>query len=165
MMCVNSDIVQRLNQFKHGSRTNIAKRVMTNRDAIALILAMSGPMSLKNIRDTMMTWRQGQANYEYVLERRYVVTANRVRQKVRKVLLRPTMSFSAYFSFHNSFSQTGKVFDAAPLNVCHSVGYWTPGGWVTHVRFKRTPYWFRLSRGHYAVTAGGLKRLCEVGLM
>lgn len=175
MTCVSSIVVQRLNQFTHGSRTNVHKRIMTNRDAIALVLALNGPMSLKDIRDTLMTWRLGKVEYKRVKEVRYVVKADRAelntieamgKLETRKIV-RPSMSFAAYFTLNNQYSHTGTSFDSPPRDVMAPVS-WNPrngGSWVNYVRFKRLPYWFRLCRGYYAITVGGLKRLHNLGLV
>lgn len=168
-------VVQRLNQFTHGSRTNVHKRIMNNRGASALVLALNGPMSLKDSRDTLMTWRLGQAEYKRVKEVRYVVEAGRVELNTieamgkleTREIVRPTMTFAAYFSLNNQYSHTGMSFDSPPRDVI-APSSWNPrngGSWVNYVRFKRLPYWFRLCRGYYAITVGGLKRLHSLGLV
>ena len=91
-----------LDKFKHGFKTNLKKGVMTNQDAVLLILnANSGTMKRATIVDALLRWRFGSVKYELRQERRYVGAnhpgANKHGILTRKVM-KPAMGFTYLFN-------------------------------------------------------------------
>lgn len=162
-----------LQDFKHSSRTNIAEKRMTNRDAIAYVLATCGVLHIKTIRDCMMMWRINKVVYRERTECSYHKTKFGGNIVLNKRVNRPEFSFQSYFALQ--YGNVGVSFDSPEVKV---KGWCAPGGLkstlsikpgtITHywVQTKTVvPWWFRVCKGNYAIMANGLKRLREIGLM
>ncbi len=61
-----SSLAGPLQGYTFAVRTNLKKKLLTNRDALCILFYAHGHMTLKQARDALMTWREGKATYEVV---------------------------------------------------------------------------------------------------
>lgn len=141
-------VMRVLGGFRHGTRTNVARRVLDNRDAAAVLFWHLGPMRTRDIKRLLRQWR-GKSNPSW--------------NKGEPFDLAFTYLFNA--GRHGNYGSVGQT-------------AMTPGNWMYHgggmvrhekdfgmpgTNFRRT-YWYRVRTGVYAPTVECAKRLFELGL-
>lgn len=57
MLDNKAEVLEKLATFTHGSRTNIASKVMTNHDAAAFLFWHLGTMKVREITGLLQAWR------------------------------------------------------------------------------------------------------------
>lgn len=125
-----------LSNIKHGIRTNINNGIVNNADAVLMLLfEMGGTAKIKNLRDSLKAWRpEGNLGFGYLF------------------LLKPEYGTCGY-------GFTGTSFESVSNRIAHA------GTCERKMNFSiRRTYYYRVSRGNYAITCEGFKRLSELGI-
>lgn len=140
--------------FANNGRTNMQKRVLTNKDAIALLIdsvvsarQRAGAEHLdangRGLRITLGEWRDN-------LGCKHQTSADFTADK----------KFSAYFNEYTSYGYCGRDGYRSPVNVVDKDDY-RPGRTKSYSA-KIVPFWYRSRRGHYALTKHGEDRVKEL---
>src|SRR5690242_20172565 len=95
-----TEALEFLRGFAFNVRTDMSKKRINNRDAMAFLFFRCGPMRLTEIRNLMMMWRLGEA--QYVIRPVYHYTRNEDGDFIKKTRRSPSMSFS--YAFNTSHS-------------------------------------------------------------
>lgn len=148
-------------------RTNLAKGRINNRDAIAYLLYKCGPMRLSEIRDAMMEWRFGKAEYTSQTYQDYnyeTKTSKPVQRKVAK------MGFSYAFNSSSSGGYGCVAENPMTRGVWMNAGKYANGishrqEYVKGETFFRRQYWWRAGKGIYAPSLECMKRMRELNLV
>lgn len=149
--------------FKHGARTSLEKRTLTNHDVAAIIIWCCGSMTRGELRDTLMAWRGVTATYDVKKVQKYDYGR---RMLVPCTVRVPRMGFEYLFNA-SSFGGYGFV----------GKNVFTRGHWMQakrwngiaktqkHVKgetFFRRTFWWRCAKGTYAPTMECTKRIIEL---
>ncbi len=152
-----SPLAEPLKGYRFAVRTNLKKKLLTNRDALCVLFYVHGHLTRKQARDAMMTWRFGKATYcdkPSLNWDRYVTTQGKSRPAT-EYSARPTTTFNAWFNLSSGYGHCGK-------------DVMSPGVWMTSwqgdvsCRYFRRHYWFRTKFGRYTGTVEGVKRMAEL---
>ena len=130
-----------LRGLTHGFKTDLARRVVNNADAALIVLWEHGGLAdLNELRSELQAWRPGR-QFTYL--------------------------FNKYDG--GGYGFVGQNFETASNAIWHAAYVvWGPRGIERQVdghHSVRRTYWYRRARGVYAITAEGLKRLGELGLL
>ncbi len=137
-------VMRVLSGFRFGVRTNVAKKVLDNRDAAAVLFWHLGPMRTREIQGLLRQWRRTQRSGEsYNLIFTYLFNADR----------------------HGNYGSVGQTAMTRGNWMYHGggkVASETDFG-MAGTNFRRT-YWYRVKVGVYAPTVECAKRVFELGL-
>jgi len=148
MISQRTEILALLLTFRHGHHTNIAKGVMNNRDACALILWKLGPMKKSHIISLLNDWREPKFNKW---------TGTHV-DRAQTYLFNSSRS-GGYGCVADHPMQRGNHMSNVGWSGIVSDKRGEPG---MKTFFRRT-YWYRLTKGTYAPTVECAKRMTELG--
>jgi hypothetical protein len=174
-----TQVVSALRNFKHGMRTNLQKRTLTNHDAIAFVLWNLGTMKFSEIQDVIAEWRFGFSKRTRTNIRAWDKKSKGVFRNYSPIGLGYMFNtcHSGGYSFvadridqrgHWMHSSSGYVYrmHGAPTNAgamkarTHSAGRQDDPG---ECDFFRRTYWYRVAKGHYAPSLECAKRMAEIG--
>jgi len=138
MISRRDEVLTLLTAFRHGYHTNVAKSVMNNRDACALILWKMGPQTKSQLTSILNAWRGKPRAQTYLFNSSHSGGYGCVA--VDPMQRGWTMSNDGWSGIVRQPSPGFKTF------------------------FRRT-YWYRISKGTYAPTAECTKRMAELGFI
>ncbi len=148
-----------LNGFNYGVRTNMAKRILNNKDAALIILAAyGGILRIIDIQNMLRSWRPGSKRLR-VVKRGYYDTK-------KDVYVKPTYSdevaekyFTYLFNGHYGFISNRDRDEEWPQRQVGQRG-------MNYMRnYTVGAYMWRPSKGVAAISKLGYKRLQELGVL
>lgn len=151
------EVLEMLGAYKHSWRTDIQNKKLNNRDAIAFILFKLGPSRGLLVREIMSIWRHGKIKMSH--STRYV-SSDASGMRGRSV---PYTYFGCFDTYFNKYYGHCGSSVTSPGKKIHQYDYRKrPLNGTPATQFRRH-FWFRLSKGTYAITLDGLKRMHELG--
>jgi len=167
-----SPLAAPLKGYTFAVRTNLKKKLLTNRDALCILFYVNGHLTLAQARDALMTWRYGKATYVVTMTRdwdryRYEMH-NGKATPVAVYRARPKITFGAWFNMSPGYCHCGDDL-MSPGEWMDTYTYRHRGKvdgekfWYSHhTRHFRRHYWYRCAPGRYAGTVEGVKRMSEM---
>ena len=164
-----TETLSHLLAFNFGVKSDLAKRTLNNRDAVAFLLFACGPMKMKEIVDVMNVWRNGSEEREIVLVRRWIFDSNDgpdgryVPRMGTKVV--PKMGFTYMFNSSRSggYGCVGaNAFTKGNYMAREWSGFSNEKHHVPGENYLRRTYWYRSAPGIYAPTLECARRMSEI---
>jgi hypothetical protein len=161
MKATKEAVIATLRQFKHSPVSNLSKRTLSNHDATAFIIFSLGPSRVHDVRDILMTWRNGDRfpnNWKQEPVMRWDVQTYKMVPTGRTKQVPRGEHFT--YLFNNTIAQ-GYGFVGQNAMTRGNVIYWYTFRGSSGESFRRT-YWYRCAPGVYAPTLECVKRISEM---
>jgi len=162
-----TEALSHLLAFNFGVRSNLAKRTLNNRDAVAFLLFSCGPMKMREIVDAMNVWRNGSTERKREKCSRFVMDRGDPTKFVRRAGTKtvPKMGFTYMFNSSRSGGYgcvganvfTKGIYMASEWSGFSHLKHHVPGE-----NYLRRTYWYRSAPGLYAPTLECAKRMSEI---